>query len=190
MSFQPHVGQGFSTAPCMERPSQPRHRAGMAGMAQSAQVSRAGRLQSPTAPLTPWAPSQGWCHCCSLQPRQQAGLTALLMCPCPVTRQGLWGCLSRAAGCPADTAATGRALWGLPRDERARSQQPSCLPHGAGHIPLPRAFPNSPLPTGCPKLAASPAPASPQQGHRAVQGSCTLLGTHTPLMHLSTGPEG
>lgn len=50
MSCQPHVGQGFSTAPCTE---QPRQRAGMAGMARSLQLSRARSLQPPAASLAP-----------------------------------------------------------------------------------------------------------------------------------------
>lgn len=48
-----------------------------------------------------------------------------------------------------------------------RSQQPSCLPPGAGHIPLSQTLPSSPLSMGCPKKAPSAASAL-HNGHRVI----------------------
>lgn len=75
---------------------------------------------------------------------------------------------------------------GLHRDERTRSQQPSCLPPGANPIPLPQALPNRPLSqTSCPCI-----PSLSAAGAQGDWGSRALLGTHNAVTHLSTGPEG
>lgn len=75
---------------------------------------------------------------------------------------------------------------GLRRDERTRSQQPSCLPPGASPIPLPQALPNSPLSqTSCPCI-----PSLSAAGAQGDRGSHALLGTHRAVTHISTGPEG
>lgn len=60
------VTRGSSTT-CTEQPS---HKASLAGTAQSTQMSKARRMQTLTALLTPWAPSQGWWHCCNPKPCQ------------------------------------------------------------------------------------------------------------------------
>lgn len=138
----------------LHRAAQPQGKAGWHSPVHPAEQSWKNAGPNPNSPTDTLGTIPGLVAAHSLA--NELG-SSLSLCPCCATAQGPQGWPSRAAGCPADTATTGRALWELHRDERARSQLPSCLPPDAGHIPLSQALPNSPLSMDCPKKAPSAA---------------------------------
>lgn len=72
-------------------------------------------------------------------------------------------------------------------DLRAGSLQPFCPTSGSGHIPLPKVF-QEPIARRLPQTSCLCSP-SPSTGRAQVACGSPTPG-HTPMLHLSAGPEG